>query len=350
MECKGRWLPAWQRIEWSLSPRPQPHARVADDRTQARPPLLPRTARARPRRPGTDPDPLTTARPTPPRPPLPDDHRSSGQLPAATAAPTPTRWRPQQRPSGRSQSTPTDRSIMTSPTTTKSRTQIGPSIHGANQHTQRNHSPPQPFDGGLSSAVARHDAVRYGPRTTPRVDLHPVVFDAAGDGWQKLPEGGCGLYPVEGLRGGGEIAGRPVPCSTPELQLRHRLRLPALRCRPPRPRAARGPLRLAAPPPLSKPRSPCPRLNRPGNFRPAALRLSRRAPDREGRSAGERGADRCRRWPGGPVCASARAVHRRVPGFGRRRALEHRRAPGGSPHGSVSALTPTARRPVRGAR
>jgi hypothetical protein len=47
-----------------------------------------------------------------------------------------------QRPSGRSHSTRTDRSTITSPTTTRSRTQISPGIHGANQHPQHNHSPP----------------------------------------------------------------------------------------------------------------------------------------------------------------------------------------------------------------
>jgi lincosamide nucleotidyltransferase A/C/D/E len=55
------------------------------------------------------------------------------------------------------------------------------------------------------------------------VDLHPVLFDAAGNGWQELPGGGWGLYPAEGLDAHGEIAGLPVPCLSPELQLRHHL-------------------------------------------------------------------------------------------------------------------------------
>jgi lincosamide nucleotidyltransferase A/C/D/E len=59
-----------------------------------------------------------------------------------------------------------------------------------------------------------------------RVDLHPVVFDATGNGWQELPGGGWGLYPVDGLCGRGKIAGRRVPCITPELQLRHHLGYP----------------------------------------------------------------------------------------------------------------------------
>jgi hypothetical protein len=48
----------------------------------------------------------------------------------------------QHRPSGRSHSTRTDRSTITSPTT-RSRTQISPGIHGADQDPERNHSPPE---------------------------------------------------------------------------------------------------------------------------------------------------------------------------------------------------------------
>jgi lincosamide nucleotidyltransferase A/C/D/E len=59
-----------------------------------------------------------------------------------------------------------------------------------------------------------------------RVDLHPVVFDAKGNGWQELPAGGWGLYPADGLLGHGEVGGRPVRCTTPELQLRHHLGYP----------------------------------------------------------------------------------------------------------------------------
>jgi lincosamide nucleotidyltransferase A/C/D/E len=58
------------------------------------------------------------------------------------------------------------------------------------------------------------------------VDLHPVLFDAAGNGWQELPGGGWGLYPAEGLEGRGQIAGRQAPCLTPDLQLRHHLGYP----------------------------------------------------------------------------------------------------------------------------
>jgi hypothetical protein len=53
-----------------------------------------------------------------------------------------------QRPSGRSHSTRTDRSTITSPTT-RSRTQISPGIHGADHPaTEHNHSPPQHLTGG----------------------------------------------------------------------------------------------------------------------------------------------------------------------------------------------------------
>ena len=48
-----------------------------------------------------------------------------------------------QRPSGRSHSTRNDPSTITSPTLTGSRTQISPGIHGADQHPERNHSPPE---------------------------------------------------------------------------------------------------------------------------------------------------------------------------------------------------------------
>lgn len=59
-----------------------------------------------------------------------------------------------------------------------------------------------------------------------RVDLHPVIFDERGNGWQPLGGGAYGAYPAEGLTGRGEIEGRPVQCLTPELQLRHHLGYP----------------------------------------------------------------------------------------------------------------------------
>jgi lincosamide nucleotidyltransferase A/C/D/E len=59
-----------------------------------------------------------------------------------------------------------------------------------------------------------------------RVDLHPVVFDDRGDGWQPLGDGAWGAYPADGLSATGEVAGRSVRCLTPQLQLRHHLGYP----------------------------------------------------------------------------------------------------------------------------
>jgi lincosamide nucleotidyltransferase A/C/D/E len=59
-----------------------------------------------------------------------------------------------------------------------------------------------------------------------QIDLHPVVFDAEGNGWQPLGDGAWGQYPAEGLTGSGLIGGRRVRCLTPELQLRHHLGYP----------------------------------------------------------------------------------------------------------------------------
>jgi lincosamide nucleotidyltransferase A/C/D/E len=61
------------------------------------------------------------------------------------------------------------------------------------------------------------------------VDLHPLVFDAAADGWQQLtpaapnpPRCGAewGRYPSEHLRASGVIGGRSVRCLSAELQMR----------------------------------------------------------------------------------------------------------------------------------
>jgi lincosamide nucleotidyltransferase A/C/D/E len=54
-----------------------------------------------------------------------------------------------------------------------------------------------------------------------QVDLHPVVFDETGDGWQELGGGEWGRYPAAGLDGWGELGGRRVRCVTAELQLAH---------------------------------------------------------------------------------------------------------------------------------
>lgn len=53
-----------------------------------------------------------------------------------------------------------------------------------------------------------------------RVDLHPLTFDADGNGRQQLQDGSFGTYSADGLRGQGRIAGRRVACLTPDLQIR----------------------------------------------------------------------------------------------------------------------------------
>ena len=52
------------------------------------------------------------------------------------------------------------------------------------------------------------------------VDVHPLRFDDAGNGWQLLPDGGLGGYPRSELVWG-TIAGVRVPCISASLQLRH---------------------------------------------------------------------------------------------------------------------------------
>lgn len=53
-----------------------------------------------------------------------------------------------------------------------------------------------------------------------QVDLHPLVFDEHGDGWQELPNGGRGRYPRDELRAIGRIGGREVRCISAALQVR----------------------------------------------------------------------------------------------------------------------------------
>jgi len=56
-----------------------------------------------------------------------------------------------------------------------------------------------------------------------QVDLHPVIFDRHGSGWQDLGADARGAYPAEELTATGVIAGRTVRCKTPALEVRHRL-------------------------------------------------------------------------------------------------------------------------------
>jgi lincosamide nucleotidyltransferase A/C/D/E len=58
-----------------------------------------------------------------------------------------------------------------------------------------------------------------------QVDLHPLVFDVEGDGWQQLSESGraWGRYPSVHLQATGTIGGRSLRCLSAELQARFRL-------------------------------------------------------------------------------------------------------------------------------
>jgi lincosamide nucleotidyltransferase A/C/D/E len=59
-----------------------------------------------------------------------------------------------------------------------------------------------------------------------QVDLHPVVFDEHGNGWQDLGGDAWGDYPVEGLAGVGMVGERRVRCVTADVQVRHHLGYP----------------------------------------------------------------------------------------------------------------------------
>jgi lincosamide nucleotidyltransferase A/C/D/E len=54
-----------------------------------------------------------------------------------------------------------------------------------------------------------------------QVDLHLIVRDTAGNGWQQLDDGGWGRYDGAGLAAWGAIGGRRVPCISAALQARH---------------------------------------------------------------------------------------------------------------------------------
>jgi lincosamide nucleotidyltransferase A/C/D/E len=58
-----------------------------------------------------------------------------------------------------------------------------------------------------------------------QIDLHPLVFDRHGNGWQQLSNSGraWGRYPVEDLQATGTIGGADVRCLSAELQVRFRL-------------------------------------------------------------------------------------------------------------------------------
>jgi lincosamide nucleotidyltransferase A/C/D/E len=58
-----------------------------------------------------------------------------------------------------------------------------------------------------------------------QIDLHPLVFDEGGNGWQQLSGSGraWGCYPVEHLQATGTIAGWRARCLSAELQVRFRM-------------------------------------------------------------------------------------------------------------------------------
>lgn len=51
------------------------------------------------------------------------------------------------------------------------------------------------------------------------IDVHTVTFDAGGGGLQPQPNGSTFRYPPEGFDWTGTIAGRRVPCLSPETQV-----------------------------------------------------------------------------------------------------------------------------------
>lgn len=66
-----------------------------------------------------------------------------------------------------------------------------------------------------------------GPKTNPewydaigrQVDLHPVAFDADGNGIYTMADGSTWPYPARGFAGRGRVLGREVHCLTPEVQV-----------------------------------------------------------------------------------------------------------------------------------
>jgi lincosamide nucleotidyltransferase A/C/D/E len=52
-----------------------------------------------------------------------------------------------------------------------------------------------------------------------QIDVHPVVFDAHGNGVYRMRNDEDWLYPADGFDGVGCVAGRRVRCLTPEVQM-----------------------------------------------------------------------------------------------------------------------------------
>ena len=59
-----------------------------------------------------------------------------------------------------------------------------------------------------------------------QVDLHLVVFDGQGNGWQEVGEDAWGAYPAGDLTAFGTVGGRRVRCISATLQVRHHLGYP----------------------------------------------------------------------------------------------------------------------------
>ena len=51
------------------------------------------------------------------------------------------------------------------------------------------------------------------------VDIHAVVFDDGGNGVYRMQNGEDWIFPAEGFGGRGTVAGRSVPCLSPETQV-----------------------------------------------------------------------------------------------------------------------------------
>jgi lincosamide nucleotidyltransferase A/C/D/E len=55
--------------------------------------------------------------------------------------------------------------------------------------------------------------------TGRQVDVHPVEFDASGNGIYAMEEGGTWPYPARGFAGTGRVLDRGARCLTPEVQV-----------------------------------------------------------------------------------------------------------------------------------
>jgi lincosamide nucleotidyltransferase A/C/D/E len=71
----------------------------------------------------------------------------------------------------------------------------------------------EPVRGELPSNVVLGDVSRR------EVDVHPVRFDAAGNGIYRMETGDDWIYPSVGFTGTGRVGDRPVRCLTPDVQM-----------------------------------------------------------------------------------------------------------------------------------